>query len=341
MIMKHIFLIQSSITYYVSLAVIDYKKLSHSDVIFISTRHYIPGNLSYDYYDCSEWLDWYYPLSIKKLFYHYKNLGIIDKRINTITNKDYYYAYIPNTDSPLNQIIITNDYCQKYAIIEEGIANYRDYLYTRPSFVRPKMISLACHILNLFLSRIYLNHSFLGEYKKSKLKPHYYYFKSDKNPKTRKENHIYLPFYKEQYSREFDYSRCSIFILSALRNKINPDNLLPLLQYVSSKFRNVINLYIKYHPAQDNDFKNIFESVLKSQGLSYTIMDNNLSMEQVIVNSEDLTIYGFDSSALFYSKILNPNVRVYSFSNYLSSIDPLYKNIYSEIQNLYEDIIQL
>ena len=339
--MKHIFIIQSSITYYISLAVINYKQLNPLDVIFISTRHYNPNNQSYIIYDCLEWLDWYYPLSIKKLARHYGNLHKIDDRIFSITNNEEYYAYIPNTDSPLNQIVITNDLCKKYAIIEEGVANYRDYLYTRPSFVRPKIIILACYFLNYFLKRIYLYHPFLGEYRKSNLKPQYFYFKSDKNIITERDNHVYLPFYKEQYCREYDYSRCNLFVLSSLRNKIHQDNQLPLLLYISDKLIGVENLYIKYHPAQDDTFKREFERILNAKSITYSVMDNNLSIEQVIVNSRNLTLYGFDSSALFYSKILNPNIKVYSFSKYLSNIDSLYNDIYSEIQYLYEDVIQL
>lgn len=66
--------------------------------------------------------------------------------------------------------------------------------------------------------------------------------------------------------------------------------------------------YIKFHPGQPEEERNIILSFFENEGLAYRIMDNDIPMELIISSKKNLNFAGFSSSVLYYAIDYGHNV---------------------------------
>lgn len=335
--MKHIFLIHSSITYYVSLSVIQHDKIPLYDVIFLLDRNYrnIYSKIQVQTVNISKWERFPYPLTISSIVNSKYYIRSIDKKINEICSKDIYTLYIPTASTLFNQVLITNSLCVGYHFIEEGIANYRYNLYNEPAVSRSKAIALTCKIYNMLHSRLTLDYPFLKSYKKKAFNPQYYYLENRYHLQNVKDNTILLPFYKEQECDDFIFSNSQIFIMSPLVefNLCSIDNLIKVIHYYFAQLKSR-SIYIKYHPVQNENIKEMIVEVASKFKIAVNEIELNLPMEQVLAYSDNAKWIGFESSLLFYATILNSTTQTYSLSNRLAKLDSRYNKWLNSLPNL-------
>lgn len=324
--MKHIFWLHSHTAFYSAISVI--KLLDLKNVLFLSDRgyrnKYFPQIIFNDFSKYSSELS---PFKFTTLFSIRYIQNEIDERINELTESTEFCIYIPQLSHPLFQILITNKLCKSYNFLEEGIANYNIELFKiglpKLSFIKRIIVK----VINLFLFRIQLNHTFFGKYKKLEYSPKYFLLESDWHIKK---NSCYVYLKWEKHPIEINIEKDAVlFIISPLieyglaNQKNYYHSISQLLDYLKENIDSK-HLYLKFHPYQSATTKNEIE-LLCSKKYHVKIIPSDEPVEQIILNIKEATIIGHDSSLLLYARILNHKARIISAYKNLCGIDHLYR----------------
>lgn len=339
--MKHIFWVHSTITFFISQSIIRYLNIDRKDILFLKARDFRINFDGYRYLKCDEWLNLCHPLTLRSLIKIKELERVVDANIARECEGDDFVAYIPTTSNLPCQLLLSNSNCKGYAIIEEGLANYRSNLYSEPAVKRSKATKLICTIYNSLNKRVYLNHPFLAPFKNSDLPYTYYYF--DTPIHIKKCNHIYLPFFNDDYIKEYDYSGSVLFIMSPLYEDkmLSQESWREILEYAIDRMECSKTLFVKYHPAQSEFSKQLVEKCLQNKDIPYKVVGNEVPIELVLKNSKDVLYYGFESSVLIYASILSKNSKIFCFCNKLSEIDGTFSQFYKQFSNLFESFTQI
>lgn len=315
-----------------SVAVVRSLGLSMSDVIFLCYRNYKAPNcmMEFSCFDISNCPNFPHPLTVRSIIKSNKLIKLIDNTIYKVCNNDNYIVYISTMSTLLSQVFVTNNLCLGYHFIEEGIANYRNNLYSEPATKRNNVVTIICSIFNLFHRRISLNYPFLKPFDKFVKKdyvPKYFLLENKFHATENKSNVVLLPFYKDfDKSQKFDYSNSRIFIMSPLLEYrlCSLENLRSVICYFFSQFNGNEPLFVKYHPQQNAQTKDLIASIALRYNVVLKEIDMSIPMEQVLLYSNNSRWYGFESSLLFYASLLNPSVQSFSLSAILEDQDVQY-----------------
>lgn len=324
--MKHLFCVHSSITFYISKGIISFLNINPDDVIFFIDNHYL-NKYEKDIYnsvDGTEIMTLFKSISIRKFLRLPLSIWKLDAFVREATTNEKYILYIPNTTSSACQSMITNSLCVGYNLIEEGIGSYKKELFKRPPVLFHGIKHYLLKGLNFFSNRIEFEHPFLAPYRKSSLRPKYFYFKSDIEPLT--DDFIQVPFPKYNGFLPLEYGS-HIFIVSPLLeyNLISEKSFISSISYLVNKLKNNCNtLYIKYHPFQDCKVKALIEEKLEEESIKTSVINDDEPMEPLIMSNRKLFLYGYESSLLFYASQDDTN-RVYSLDDYVYKLDNLYR----------------
>lgn len=93
---------------------------------------------------------------------------------------------------------------------------------------------------------------------------------------------------------------------------INLDEEIEIFKYLNYKFNDV---YVKFHPRESEDKKNVLRSKFKFKELPEQI--NDTPVEILVENLKLHNLIGYDTSTLFYTSELNRKVITYSVLNLL------------------------
>lgn len=129
--MKHIFGIQSHLTFYVAHKIIRLKQFNPDDCIFISGRNYkIPDKYNTTYKHI--YMFQYGGGKIGRIFSGInilrtlKKIKQFDKIIDDFTGADFYDCYISYCGDDIANLLVTKKNCVAYYLTEEGIGVYND-----------------------------------------------------------------------------------------------------------------------------------------------------------------------------------------------------------------------
>jgi hypothetical protein len=327
--MKHIFWIHSSTAYYTSLAIIKEKRLNYSDIILLLDRNY-KNKYDFDYkfteYDVLKFSKMLSPFKLQTLFKIKYITGKLDEFLLNICRGVDFFVYIPQLSHPVFQIIITNEKCKGYSFVEEGVANYKFFLLNNPPIVFPFFKKNAIRFVNLFLSRVNLNNSFFGLLKKVDFVPSYFLLDNCLNELRSNifNKSIFIKWEIHPISFQFNQN-IPVIILSPLveYELINKSNFILGISIIIDVI-NSNDVYIKFHPFQSDEIINDVINIVKMKGKNDLIIPNDEPFEQIILQYPQLKIYGFESSLLFYAKILSGHSEVFSVSNFIEKVDSTY-----------------
>ena len=129
--MKHLFYVHSHITFLVSKQYIFDNGLNPDDCLFFCVREYLPpvsyrtlfkNIIAYP----TEVLPNKYTrlLENHNIIIGYRNIRILENKINSFFNKSPFIFYVPNTNLDCSSAIITMSQCKHFFIIEEGDTAY-------------------------------------------------------------------------------------------------------------------------------------------------------------------------------------------------------------------------
>lgn len=315
-----------------SVAVVRSLGLSMNEVVFLYYRNYKAPNCEMEFsnLDISNCPNFPHPLTVRSILKSSQLIKLIDSTICKVCNNDNYIVYISTMSTLLSQVFVTNSLCLGYHFIEEGIANYRNNLYREPATKRSKVVTMMCSIFNLFHRRISLNYPFLkpfDKYFRKNYVPKYFLLDNKFHAAENISNVVLLPFYKDRdVNHKYDYSNSKMFIMSPLLEYrlCSLENLRYVLCNFFSQLKGGEPLFVKYHPQQNTQTKELIASIALRYNVVLKEVDMSIPMEQVLLYSNNSRWYGFESSLLFYASLLNQSVQSFSLSAILEEQDSQY-----------------
>lgn len=349
--MMHIFWVHSSITYLMAMAVIEKENLCSSKVIVLLDRNYNPSSVLPDvvYKRVEDISNLFSPITLNKLINLSENKATFDDFILDFILGNSYIAYIPQVMDPKFQMLITHPNCRQYHFIEEGLANYKTILYTKPSVKIGCIKSFAIKLINLFVDRISFGHAFLKPYIYVKnITPKYYLHDNSFNRSRVDIMDIILVQWPKNVSNhklQIPTGSC-IIVLSPLVEfglvsvSLFNDSLKLIVKSIISHKLNKSNVYVKYHPSQSLSVKQQVASICISCGFEPIVLSDSLPFEQLISANKGLCIYGYESSLLFYSSISNNKHEVFSVYKFIQENNRKNKALTINLE-IFKDIEQL
>lgn len=320
-----IFYIHSNITYLAALSIIQEKKFNEPLLLF--GRAYRNDFLQNDYQKIyldktidslnsipsygRRWLVIKYagPLNqIKTLLSKYGSAG--------------YVCYLPHIKNYLMQYIVMNKRCKSFSIMDEGLLSYTN----------PKIFLKQNHkrYQQTYLSKIrsllkYVNHANASSAYfpiKARLDRIYLFYEDLK--RVWEGVNVSIMKWPIIDANLPDFSNKRIYILDNLDNNtfLDPENIPKILHGIFKQFKNC-ELYVKCHPANRNIEEII--RILKSAEVNYKVINPNVPLELVFMQSKNIKVYGLFSSLLFYASIFGHDSI--SYAKYAEPYDPMIKNM--------------
>lgn len=129
--MKHLFYVHSHITFLVSKQYVFDKGINPDDCLFFCVREYkLPERYRSLFKNVLS-----YPIDVLpngslrilenyNIIDAYRNIKLLEEKINDYFNKDTFIYYVPNAQSDCSSAIITMSQCKRFMIIEEGCMSY-------------------------------------------------------------------------------------------------------------------------------------------------------------------------------------------------------------------------
>jgi hypothetical protein len=330
--MKHIFYIHSYITYIVALGTIRTERIEENNVILILGRDFKSHTPPEEY----------------KIFFnigsHGAKLGLIrynnkirafDNWVASLTKDNDFVLYLPNKMNYFSQLFASHNNCIGVHLIEEGLL-----LYARSfdNIIKNRKVFYKKNIKDFFRRFLhFLDHANRTSYYldiEYKIPTKVFTISSLSKINLSTQDVVIVPLLANEIplDNKFILKNASIFFMDALyeqnfadRKKINTI----FSKFIRENLKNFNELYLKFHPTQSDEIKNDVLSVLEENKINYQIIPHDVSAELMFVKSENLYVYGFFSSVLFYAGIMNH--QSFSLSEQLAKIDEDY-NKYLKIE---------
>lgn len=297
--MKNVFMINSHTTFLTVMGTIDYLHLLPVDVILICVRNYKNEHLK-DYpnvIDASKLSDessvmWNHDLNrIGRLKYIKK----VDEFINMKIGESY-HLFAPHLAHPFWQLFYTNNKCEFFSYVQEGTLPFTKCFVTKTP-IKGKIQNIVYKLL--FTRRTwYYRPWFLKDSIKDLSKVDAY-TTNDKFFKYLPVEKKYVKWPSQNIKTEFlpDHR---IFIYDAfVSNSIMiSDDYITMCKKLVDEYAEKNN-YLKFHPGQSEEEKEIIKNYFASKGLNYIVLDNSIPFEYVIMQEKNLHLVGFGSSLLF------------------------------------------
>jgi hypothetical protein len=322
--MKHVFYAHSHTIFLTALGTVDYLKLNSEDVIFIYTRNYRNKSIAIPYKEID--LSAVFSDSMKngEVFYFWK-LNKLVKKVDNLIAKEVsgdYLAYLPHVGVFLPQVIATNKYCKGIRFVEEGINCYSSSLGVRKKTLREFLKRLYSFVVSYYYRYWFSDSPFFYEFLKRRLHLSTELFgisPNSFNSLNEKKHIVKWPNIHTGFSLDVS-NPIYIFEASIEQKFVSKEVYLDAVKIMISETARLEN-YIKFHPAQAEENKNIIRKYFLDRNLSIKELSLTIPFELVMVENDRLEIIGFNSSLLAYGKLFNH--RVISYDSLLMN-DSLY-----------------
>lgn len=311
----NVFVIHSSITYLISLAIIKNRGINISDVLFLRMRNFAI-ELKADNHNLPEF-------KRKKLLNIIANKILFkryDSFLNTITKGRKYHLYIPHHISDAFYILTSSRNCISYNYIEEGLSSYLrlDIANNRFSTVfKNKLHAIFIPFITrlTFKNRIIVNrNTFDCNHKKY---GYAYGLFEYSFPDFFKRKILSPVFPKEETN---DLEHVLIIGKEIEAQFIQEEVYIKMLESFFLIFEQVYGgkiIHYKWHPGQSIHIKNVVLNIFKKcKTLSIQELNQNVSLETLSFTTNAI-FYQIFSAAGFYAALFGR--QVYSFSNIIDS----------------------
>lgn len=334
--MKHLFLIHSHTVFLTAMGIIKKLGLKDSDVFIMNFRNYKNPNLGFNYksYNFTETVEESFHIFLSYSRRNFKSnqktrekiIGVLDTFINTIINEEY-MLYIPHLQSPIFQILATNDKCHECFFVQEGARIMYDYITNKNKWYF------------ILYNKLFLRNE-------NRMWKAYNWF-PDKNAPYKKPITAYA--FDKAYFGNMPYQTILVTWPKVnIHIELNPqypifalEAAVELGQVEKSIYRNAMRKliaecgkkhnYIKFHPQQTDETKRIFIDMFKEKGLEVEQLPMDIPFELIVSSCKGLTVCGFGSSLLFYAKAFGHTVISHEEELLVS---PRYKMYQKKLQKL-------
>jgi hypothetical protein len=305
-------------------AVIRYRNINHSDIVFALNSEY---NLPKDSINVKKIIipDSYYLYA----FYYgtnyrqkQKNLTELDNFIDQITEGREFIWYIPNVSYPIHKVIASHKKCLRYCFIEEGVFTYPDSAQIKhplPPYNK-RLMSLCNDNRLLFLD----DYFFCTENKKYDC----FFVSCESNAATVRNRIVLKDIFLKQQNTQFDNADAVLIfdnITRAIRGGVYSYQ--KALEYViDTHFREKNYKKVLYRLRIRSKFKNvntlILEALNKFPDITFENIDDSVIMENMIY-TYDLPYYFLITSLGCYAGLFGR--KSYSFSPIYEALEPDYR----------------
>ena len=297
--MKNVFFINSHTTCLTVFGVIDYLKLNLSDVILICVRNYKNIQLNdfpnvIDASNISEESSVMVRLDFNKRDRE-KYIKDVDEFIDLKIGGSY-HLFAPHLAHPFWQLFYTNEKCKFFSYVQEGALPFTKAFVTKAP--------LKGKIENILYKFLFTNRSWF--YRPWFLKDHIKdlskvdaYTTNDKFFKYLPVEKKYVKWPSQNVKTEFlpDHR---IFIYDAFVSNsimLSGDYITMCKKLVDEYAEK--NNYLKFHPSQSEEEREIIKNYFTTKCLKYEVLDNSIPFEYVIMQEKNLHLVGLGSSLLF------------------------------------------
>lgn len=340
--MKHIFVVHSNLTYLSALGVICKERLPLQDVVVISDMYVREEPVKCHYIDIKR--------PLKAVFQHpnkvLRPFKYVDKKIGELIGHEDFILYVTAFFS-LQRICVSHPLCKQFHFIEEGLSNYCDTLpLTAITAGIDELRLLRSKSLKYFLSDFLL--LVKGYSAKIQALPFLYsaylntqgvkFFGFDENAYVgiRDVSVLDMRLIRENFKFESKYNFEDSHIW--LGTAVVITKLQELGDYIAAieagciqrlKADSVKHIYIKFHPVECETSRKETISLFRKYDIEITVLEDELVLELELMNALHVTIWGVDSSLMFYAAKLGLrcNSIIKYLNGYLEYDIPVYWNV--------------
>lgn len=346
-LMKHVFLVHSHITYLVAKQVIVQQGISPADCIYFTTRSYsTPDGLedirfsSFLGYDDKPraWAG----MNVCKT---QKNIRYCDALISQMIGDEFYF-YTPQTMTDMANVIVTNSKCMGYFLIEEGIGSYLNREITLYRSWR----KAAVYLLRLLFPRVFsIKRTFLhtnhpkfkggfglGESIFPLLKDRSKVFKI--NPPFERVQLENIPEAVIVLDNFYGLSIPTSTYFDVLEDTIS-------YMVIYNHYSSVAYKYHPFHYTQPqlmSELERLMGELSKKYNLTIFQLDRNVVLENIAKSYPKVAFYAVQSSVLFYAKLMGCRTytmarlvinRFPQFADYWNGVDKILSESGEAIEN--------
>lgn len=317
--LKHVFHIHSNINYLSAVLIIVNKSLLKEDVLFLCYRGV----------ECSEQYGnsinigntiylhpFNSPRNIFKLkfFKNKKYINYIDRCIEDAIGTEQFCFYAPHCKNPIYSVLISHPNFVQLHYIEDGMDAYLGAKSLLSRF--PESVHFSHKILKVIFSilpwaKVDRTPTFTKLYESIGHEPSICYginSEAFNNELVTNREIMPLPNSVQEFFR-FKPSFDDVFVFDALveQRVVSLEQLeLFWIWFLDDVKSLKMGISVKFHPFQNAQSKELICDLLKSKGIPYEIISDDISMETFFFLNDKCNIYGIGSSLLKYSYIKSP-----------------------------------
>jgi hypothetical protein len=329
--MKHVFLVHSNITLIIAKGVIENQLLDSSNVILLMTRGMVSDG-TFNSIDGNDFFQKLENINFGNFHKGWRQINKIDFFIKEKI-KDNFVIYLPHFMHPFFQILSTSKKCVGVNVLEEGVNCLAKSIFDNTSSIKFLLINLFFNISGIygrkryFRVRSFIDFPTLG----IKSKPVFYsitpnaFLEVDQFEK-KKVNFSLTGFNNDKKNID-DNSTVFVFEAIVEQGNLSKSLFFESLHVISNDFIGQ-KIYVKFHPAQNQDNINEICEILKSK-MEIIVLHNSVVLEFEFLRCKNLHVCGYVSSLLHYARIFEHKITSYSslweadkkFMNYRLLID--------------------
>lgn len=308
--MKHVFIVNSHTTFLSSLGVIDLLNIPDKDVVLLFARNYKNSiyKLPYKTFNVD---NLYYS---SEIVYKTNDQGkILEKvaEVKNVINKvidGFFHLYVPNFCNPFVCLLYSSWKCRRISFIQEAaqsvVKSYIADITIWKAIKRSIKIILGIIPYWKRINPCYYRNDYLFFKQKSM----YTYAINNKifegfNAVNRIIRWPIIPI-----NSQLDYSAAFFIVDGWVQNKMCEKDVFLSLMYKLIQENALSKNYIKFHPNQTDEEKEIIINYFQELDFRYEILDSSIPFELIITSTQNLKIIGMGSALCFFAKDLNHNV---------------------------------
>jgi len=311
--MKHVFFVQSCITYISAMSIINELDISKSDVMLLCARKFsaeFEPNLRVSYLPegfNESGFEFLLESNLFSFLTRHKIIHSLDLVINDFIKTQVFTAYLPHTNAEVLELIITHRKCKKLCLFEEGIVyHYYDISKLFSHFSESHKSSISTRIKRWLTYPIYLDRTMAyRSYKTFFPIPIYVLSSTLMNPHPQVSIRILKDTYVSNSPSNVTWENSHIFIVGAEveANLIDIDDYINVISIFIEKYMNRVHstLWVKFHPIQKH--QDDILRILRHKGIKFAIFPSDLCVEYILLLNINITLYGFISSLLLYGAL--------------------------------------
>ncbi len=314
--MKHLFCVQSHITYLISREIILLNKLELSDVVFVITRNYDHVELAkFKKVDLTAEHDaLLFKSALSKIWSQKSYSRIVDEKLKNVIDEKF-HLYVPLIRSQLFQILATHKNCSIVDVIEEGTTAYASNMMNLnvDSNIKKIVKAFINKALITFGNRMFfVSHYDLSYCSNHSLSKFYCLSKRSFPGITSDKVQIELSPSPWIENDLFQLAHDTVVVLegSVEYKTVSLATFLKAIEIMVNDIE-ASTVYIKYHPVQTTDNIKKIEKIFSDNQKELIVIPIDVAFEELLIANKNLKIYGLSSSLLLYSKILGASSFVY------------------------------